>query len=55
MSLPYLEPPLPTFHAPQFKNPGSRENLEVFWILHYKSEFDNRLAGIYQPAKGEER
>jgi len=25
--------PLQNFNIPQFKNPGSRENLETFWRL----------------------
>jgi len=29
-----LVPPLPPFHAPpQFKNPDSKENREIFWRL----------------------
>jgi len=44
-----MQPPLRIFHAPQFKNPGSRKIERYF--EDYKSQIKNRLAGIDQSTK----
>jgi len=53
MSLPYSRPTCKPFTSPSLNNPGSLERIKRYF-KDYKSQINNKLAGIGQPTKGEE-